>query len=232
LVPIAIDGESARAARRDTATGCLHVVTARAAESRLVLGAEGVADGSNEVAAIPELLAALDLRGAIVTIDAAGCQVESARLIRERGGHYLLAVKDNQPTLRRAVEAAFAAACEADFEGIRHDGCESSEAGHGRREAGGERTSTAHYYLTSHPGTAEELAAIIRGHWDVENPQPEDPRSDNLCVAGGADYHRRRRPLGVGRVERQEPSGPRRHLMLDNDSICVPPRPRLLRRTH
>jgi predicted transposase YbfD/YdcC len=200
LVPIAIDGKSARAAKRGTATGCLHVVTAWAAESRLVLGAGSVADGSNEVAAIPELLAALDLRGAIVTIDAAGCQVESARLIRERQGHYLLAVKDNQPKLREAVEAAFAAACEADFEGVRHDGCESSEAGHGRREeryatvlydppglpeawpdaraavlvcrereAEGRRTSTAHYYLTSHPGTAEELAAIIRGHWDVEN---------------------------------------------------------------
>jgi len=200
LVPVAIDGKSARAARRDTATGCLHVVTAWAAENRLVLGAASVADGSNEVAAIPELLAALDLEGAIVTIDAAGCQVGSARLIRERGGHYLLAVKDNQPKLREAVEAAFAAACEADFEGVRHDGCGSSGAGHGRREgryatvlydppglpdvwpgakaavlvcrereAEGRRTTTAHYYLTSHPGTAEELATIIRGHWDVEN---------------------------------------------------------------
>jgi predicted transposase YbfD/YdcC len=90
------------------------------------------------------------------------------------------------------------------------------------------------YYISSlavEPD-ARAFAHAVRSHWGVENPQPEDPRSDNLCVAGGADYHRRRCPVGVGRVERQEPSGPRRHLMLDNDSICVPPRPRLLRRTH
>jgi hypothetical protein len=102
LVPIAIDGKSARAAKRNTATACLHVVTAWAAENRLVLGTAAVADGSNEIAAIPELLRTLDLAGAIVTIDAAGCQVENARIIREREGHYLLAVKDNQPTLRAA----------------------------------------------------------------------------------------------------------------------------------
>src|SRR5947209_18569861 len=105
LVPIAVDGKSARAAKRNTATGCLHVVTAWAAENRLVLGTASVADGSNEIAAIPELLRPLDLAGAIVTIDAAGCQLENARVIREREGHYLLAVKDNQPTLRAAVEA-------------------------------------------------------------------------------------------------------------------------------
>ena len=105
LVPIAIDGKSARAAKRNTATGCLHVVTAWATENRLILGPAAVPDGSNEIAAIPELLRTLDLAGAIVTIDAAGCQVENARLIREQEGHYLLAVKDNQPTLRAAVEA-------------------------------------------------------------------------------------------------------------------------------
>ena len=76
LVPIAVDGKSARAAKRDTATGCLHVVTAWAAENRLVLGTASVVDGSNEVAAIPELLRTLDLAGAIVTIDAAGCHTE------------------------------------------------------------------------------------------------------------------------------------------------------------
>src|SRR5919112_6095308 len=105
LVPIAVDGKSARAAKRDTATGCLHVVTAWAAENRLVLGTAAIPDGSNEMAAIPELLRTLDLAGAIVTIDAAGCQVENARIIRKQQGHYLLAVKDNQPTLREAVES-------------------------------------------------------------------------------------------------------------------------------
>lgn len=134
LVPIAIDGKSARAARRNTATGRLHVVTAWAAENRLVLGATAVRDGSNEIAAIAELLRALDLAGALVTIDAAGCQVENARIIRARKGHYLLAVKDNQPTLHAAVEAVIDRACEADFEGDRYEFHESVEDGHGRRE--------------------------------------------------------------------------------------------------
>ena len=134
LVPVAIDGKAARSAKRATATGCLHVVTAWAAEHRLVLGTASVADGSNEIAAIPELLRTLDLAGALVTIDAAGCQVENARIIRQRKGHYLLAVKDNQPGPREAVEAVIARACEADFEGDRYDGHESIEDGHGRHE--------------------------------------------------------------------------------------------------
>lgn len=200
LVPVAVDGKSARAARRNTATGCLHVVTAWAAENRLVLGAKAVPDGSNEVAAIPELLRTLDLAGALVTIDAAGCQVENARIIRERGGHYLLAVKDNQPTLRAAVEAVFDRACDCDFAGVRSDGHEEVDDGHGRheerdvavvydpsglpagwpdvaavvlinrvREVGGERACTSHYYLTSHAGTAAEIAGFVRGHWEIEN---------------------------------------------------------------
>src|SRR5262249_55496147 len=134
LVPVALDGKSARRAKRNTATGCLHVVTAWATENRLVLGARSVEDGSNEVAAIPELLRTLDLSGAIVTIDAAGCQTENARIIREQGGHYLLAVKDNQPSLLGAVEAAFAEACERDFVGVAEDGDAVVEQGHGRRE--------------------------------------------------------------------------------------------------
>lgn len=133
-IPGAIDGKSARSAPAPTAAGRLHRVTAWASENRLVLGPVAVADGSNEIAAIPEVLQTLDLTGAIVTIDAAGCQAENARLIRERGGHYLLAVKDNQPTLRAAVEAAFGRACEAEFVGIEHTGHESRESGHGRHE--------------------------------------------------------------------------------------------------
>jgi predicted transposase YbfD/YdcC len=159
LVPIAVDGKSARAAKRDTATGCLHVVTAWATENRLVLGARPVEDGSNEVAAIPELLRTLDLSGAIVTIDAAGCQVANAGLIRERGGHYLLAVKDNQPTLRAAVEAVFERACDADFAGVRSDGHEAVEAGHGRQE---ERYATVITGPEGLPGGWPDVAAVVQ----------------------------------------------------------------------
>src|SRR3954468_8941366 len=132
LVPVAIDGKSARAAKRNTATGCLTVVTAWATENRLVLGQAAVPDGSNEIGVIPDLLRALDLSGAIVTIDAAGSQVENAEIIRGQGGHYLLAVKDNQPTLRAAAERVVEAACEADFVGVA--GGEATDDAHGRHE--------------------------------------------------------------------------------------------------
>jgi predicted transposase YbfD/YdcC len=200
LVPVAVDGKSARSAPANTATGRLHLVSAWASENRLILGQAAVPDGSNEVAAIPDLLRTLDLAGAVVTIDAAGCQVQNAEVIRQQGGHYLLAVKGNQPGLEAAVQAVFAAACDADFEGVCFDQHASEEEGHGRREGryvtaiyqpaglpepwpevaavvqvnrereeAGARTSTTHYYLTSHAGTAEELAGFARGHWGVEN---------------------------------------------------------------
>ena len=86
LVPVAIDGKSARSARQNTATGCLTVVSAWATENRLTLGQVAVEDGSNEVAAIPELLKVLDLSGAVVTIDAAGCQVANAGRSGGRAG--------------------------------------------------------------------------------------------------------------------------------------------------
>src|SRR4051812_34458376 len=159
LVPIAVDGKSARAAKRNTATGCLHVVTAWATENRLVLGTAAVPDGSNEVAAIPELLRTPDLAGAIVTIDAAGCQVENARIIRQREGHYLLAVTDNQPTLMAAVEAVFDRACEADFVGARCDGHESVEDGRGRHE---ERYTTVVYDPDGLPSEWPDVAAAVQ----------------------------------------------------------------------
>jgi predicted transposase YbfD/YdcC len=200
LVPIAIDGKSARRAKRNTATGCLTVVSAWATENRLTLGQVAVPDGSNEVAAIPELLKVLDLSGAIVTIDAAGCQVANAEEIRRQGGHYLLATKGNQPTLREAIGDVFERADAAGFEGIRFDHHTTAEDGHGRHEersvsviyeptglppgwpdvaavvsvlrergVGDEVTTTVHYYVTSHAGTAAELAGRIRGHWGIES---------------------------------------------------------------
>jgi hypothetical protein len=93
LIPIAIDGKSARSAPKNTATGCLHVVSVWAMENRLTLGQVAVAEGSNEIATIPELLKVLDLSGAIVTIDAAGSPVANAQEIRRQGGHYLLPAK-------------------------------------------------------------------------------------------------------------------------------------------
>lgn len=81
-------------------------------EAGLVLGQRKTEMKSNEITAIPELLKVLDIRGTTVTIDAMGCQTEIAKTIREGGGHYLLAVKDNQPTLHQDLQATFAEAAD------------------------------------------------------------------------------------------------------------------------
>jgi predicted transposase YbfD/YdcC len=134
LRAIALDGKALRAAPAGTFSGCLHLVNAWAVENRLFLGQAAVAEGSHEIAALPELIRVLDLNGALVTIDAAGCQKEVVRQIRAQGGHCLLAVKGNQPSLHEAVQGVFERAVEADCEGIKHDMHEAIEGGHGRQE--------------------------------------------------------------------------------------------------
>jgi predicted transposase YbfD/YdcC len=155
---VAVDGKAVRSAPRGTFSGCLHLVSAWAAENRLILGQEAVADGSHEIAAIPQLLKVLDLHGALVTIDAAGCQREIARQVREQGGDYLLAVKGNQPNLRDAVHAVFERACEGGFAGVKHDGHESVADGHGRHE---ERYTTVIYDPEGLPPGWPGVAAVI-----------------------------------------------------------------------
>ena len=112
---IAIDGKTLRGSG-DKAAGKnpLHLVSAWASEARLTLGQIAVDSKSNEITAIPLLLELLDLKGATVTIDAMGCQKEIAAKIVEGGGDYLLALKDNHPTLHEAVAQEFTAALEKD----------------------------------------------------------------------------------------------------------------------
>jgi predicted transposase YbfD/YdcC len=159
LKHIAVDGKSNRRAPRDTFSGRLHLVSAWASQNRLILGQQEVADGSHEIAAIPELLRVLELKGALVTIDAAGCQVEIAKQIREQKGDYLLAVKGNQPTLHAAVQDVLARLVEADFEGISHDTHAVVEAGHGRQE---ERYVTVVYDPTGLPAEWPDVKAVVQ----------------------------------------------------------------------
>ena len=132
---VAIDGKTLRGSF-DTAAGQspLHLVSAWATEARLVLGQVACDAKSNEITAIPLLLELLDLRGAIVTIDAMGCQTKIAAAIRGRGADYVLAVKDNQPTLHEAISDAFLAHAEADDRDPSVRRLATVERGHGRQE--------------------------------------------------------------------------------------------------
>ena len=105
LKRIAIDGKRQRGSHdRGKGKAALHLVSAWAVQHHLILGQEAVDEKSNEITAIPKLLELLDREGALVTIDAMGCQKEIAQQIIDQGGDYLLAVKENQPTLSAQIE--------------------------------------------------------------------------------------------------------------------------------
>jgi predicted transposase YbfD/YdcC len=148
---VAIDGKTLRRSF-DTAAeqNPLHLVSAWATEARLVLGQVAVEAKSNEITALPLLLELLDLHGCIVTIDAMGCQTEIATAIRARAADYVLAVKDNQPALHRAVHEAFLAHAEADFTDPSLRRLKTVDRGHGRVE-------TREYFCAAAP------AALVRG---------------------------------------------------------------------
>lgn len=156
---VAVDGKSVRGAAGNTFTGCVHLVSAWASENGLLLGQEAVAERSHEIAAIPELLKTLHLKGALVTIDAAGCQTEIVKQIRAQGGDYLIAVKGNQPTLHAAVERTFADAVAADFAGVTHSQHAAVEDGHGRHE---ERYVTVIESPTGLPADWVDVAAVVQ----------------------------------------------------------------------
>lgn len=110
---IAVDGKTSRRSF-DTAKGqpAIHTVSAWMSEAGLVLGQRKTGEKSNEITAIPELLRVLDIKGATITIDAMGCQTDIASTIITGGGNYLVAVKDNQPTLRQDIEKTFVEAAD------------------------------------------------------------------------------------------------------------------------
>lgn len=129
---VAIDGKTSRRAHnRGKGRNPLHLVSAWASRQRLVLGQQACQEKSNEITAIPALLERLELTGALVTIDAMGCQTKIARAIRDKGADYLLALKDNWPALTAEVARFFAdPAAHSDVE--RHD---TVDADHGRLES-------------------------------------------------------------------------------------------------
>ena len=192
---VAVDGKTVRGSG-DGEQSPIHMVSALATQSGLVLGQEKVAQKSNEITAIPELLRALLLKGCLVTIDAMGCQKAIATQIVEQGADYLLAVKGNQPSLLEAIDIAFIS---------RRTGLSLHETflkDHGRRvgqfawtlpaegivdtatwkqcatvgvvlsqriEKGKMAEPEWRYYISSADLTPEQLAQATRAHWGIEN---------------------------------------------------------------
>jgi len=133
LKHIAIDGKTLCGSRSGKLKA-LHLVSAWAVNNHLSLGQVATSEKSNEITAIPQLLELLSLKGALVTIDAMGCQKDIAAKIVAGGGDYVLTVKDNQPSLLSDIQDSFIQAHDTDFAGLDYDEYETSDRGHGRIE--------------------------------------------------------------------------------------------------
>jgi predicted transposase YbfD/YdcC len=197
---IAIDGKTVRGSV-DKANGrsAIHMVSAWACENQLVLGQLKVADKSNEITAIPELLDALFIEDSVITIDAMGCQKSIAEKIREKKADYLLAVKNNHKQLYKEIEATFSDLDNVIDKPYRYS--REIDGGHGRieqrtcyvassrfveqslhwkdaksvvmlesvREYQGKKSTERRFYITSLNSCSQDIAKAIRSHWGIEN---------------------------------------------------------------
>jgi predicted transposase YbfD/YdcC len=142
---VAIDGKTLRHSF-DTAASqsALHLISAWAGQNRLVLAQRAVDGHSNEITAIPELVRLLDLKGAVVTIDAMGCQKEIVAALRDGGADYVITAKANQGTLYDDLSAFFQECLANDFAGVPHRYQKTVDHRHGRHER-------RHYYIVEVP---------------------------------------------------------------------------------
>jgi predicted transposase YbfD/YdcC len=199
-VLVQIDGKTARGSYTNgEKSDALHIVSAWASQHGLTLGQVAVDSKSNEITAIPQLLDMMDLKGAIVTVDAMGCQKSIAKKIVEEKGDYTFAVKDNHPKLCEAIEAAYENGF-ADYR-IRSKTTRKKQAGRveeryyavgpipeelksltdewpGAKSIGqaitistkaGEESSEVRYYISSRAAKAGEFADSVRSHWSIES---------------------------------------------------------------
>lgn len=190
---VAIDGKALRGAyQRGCKTTPLHMVNIWAAEARLAIG-QRLAPGRNEVAGVLEALSLLSLDQCVVTADALHCRADVAGAILERGGDYVLALKDNHPKLLRAAKTALDATDAGRDRAAspvvtRHDRLETREAvvmaladlafpgataiariiSH--REIKGQTSETVvRHFILSKPFPAARVLEIVREHWGIEN---------------------------------------------------------------
>ena len=196
--PVGVDGKTLRGSR-DGEQGAVHLVSAFAAQARWVLAQQAVAEKSNEITAIPDLLHLLDLHGAVVSADAMGGQKAIAQTILEAGADYVLALKDNHPSLCENVQLWLDTAVAREHLPV----LETVEKDHGRIEirryalsdqidwleakpdwAGlhavgrvestriiGDDVSTEYRYFLCSFTDQHRFAAAVRGHWGIENQQ-------------------------------------------------------------
>lgn len=174
---VAIDGKTLRRSYQEGgAKAPIHMISAFSSRQRMILGQRKVADKSNEITAIPELLDLLTVKGAIVTIDAMGCQTEIAKKIVDKGAAYILALKGNQGSLHDDVELFFTEQKERGFADAAMSRHQTLEKSHGRIETRTYSAVSASGWLTQRHGFAdlnsivmvESIREIIGGKTEQE----------------------------------------------------------------
>jgi predicted transposase YbfD/YdcC len=130
---IALDGKTLRRSFEHAwDKSGLHLVTAWCVQENLVLAQRAVDEKSNEITAVPELLKMLDIRGAVVTVDALNTQTQIAEQVVKGGADYVMAVKENHPTLCDTIQRNLDEMILEKFEGVEHVYHETTDGGHGR----------------------------------------------------------------------------------------------------
>jgi predicted transposase YbfD/YdcC len=185
---VAIDGKSLRRSHcRKKGLGPLHMVSAWSVANGLVLAQQATEAKSNEITAIPEVLALLELKGCIVTIDAMGCQKAIAKDIVAQGGDYVLALKGNQSTLAQAVEELFIDADAVDYAGWPMDSYETIDRGHGRIETRRYFTLTA---VDKIPQSADweklNMVGMVQSERQVNDKTTQETRFYIASIGGDA----------------------------------------------
>jgi len=194
---VAIDGKTVRGVASQFGESPLHIVSAFCTQNRLTLGQETVNEKSNEITAIPTLIDLLDLKNAVITIDAMGCQKKIAEKIIQKQGHYILQVKDNQKELKSQIENIF-------INQIVSNESITRDSGHGRMEKRTcrvidnltvldskedwvgiktivqiesevyqkkteKKSKSTRYYISSLEANSKQMMDDIRSHWAIEN---------------------------------------------------------------
>ena len=171
---IAIDGKTVRRSHhKNSGKAAIHMVSAFAARQRLVLGQIKIAEKSNEIVAIPKLLDMLAIEGAIITIDAMGCQREIAQKIIDKKADYVLALKGNQGSLREDVEVFVAEQKAKGFKDTKISRDETVDGDHGRIET---RTTTVIHDIAwlqdRHDWPGLKSVIIVDSIREIPGPSP------------------------------------------------------------
>lgn len=195
---IAIDGKCLRRSLdKASKKAAIHMVSAWAQQNNLVLGQVKVDDKSNEITAIPKLLSRLDIAGAVITIDAMGCQKKIAEQIKQQGGDYVLSLKGNQGNLHDDVKTFFTSSLSPTVASVSYEGehgrietrsirvtadiawlqewhdwksLQSIIAVTAKREIGDKVTEETRYFISSLDANDPlRLERVVRAHWSIEN---------------------------------------------------------------